>query len=90
MFIKLFIKVFDLVLSEDHGIQLLTLMRKVSTQLLNSGSVVFDPGLNGIQLSLLLHQDLILRLGIYVKPLFPFLLLHRVCFGDESLEFLNE
>ena len=82
--------VLDLILSEHHDVQVLALMREVGAQLLDLETVVLDPRLNRVQLPLLLDQDLIGRVAAYVKPLFPFFLLHDVRLAYETLEFLYE
>ena len=64
--------VFELVLSEDHHIKVLTLRCEIGTELFNLRPVLLNPRLYRIQLTLLLREDLSRRLGLNVESLFPF------------------
>jgi hypothetical protein len=89
-FFQHLILVLDLILSEDHDIQVLALMSEVGAQLLDLETVVLDPRLGRVQLPLFLDQDLVGRIAVYVKPLFPFFFLHDMRLAYETLEFLYE
>ena len=65
-------------------------MREVGAQLLDLETVLLDPRLGRVQLPLLLDQDLVGRIAVDVKPLFPFFFLHDMRLAYETLEFLYE
>ena len=65
-FIEHLVLVLDLVLSEDHHIQALALIREVCAQLFDLQAVLLDASLDRVQLPLLLDQDLIGWVTVYV------------------------
>jgi hypothetical protein len=87
-FIEHLVLVLDLVLSEYHHIQALALIREVCAKLFDLQAVLLDASLDRIQLPLLLDEDLIGWVAVYVQSLFPFFLLHHMRLAYETLEFL--